>query len=111
MGKTGQDLGVVSRLLTPSLVLLIAELLIAHISPSSRKVIAHFPNIEDSSSTSSRDESSPAISLSPFVIAHFSGRAFSPTFSRANPSHAPICGEPISYGLSNPLYPYCFNET
>ncbi|KAH0885519.1 hypothetical protein HID58_061615 [Brassica napus] len=81
-GKTGQDLGVASRLLTPSLVLLIAELLIAHISPSSRKVIAHFPNIEDSSSTSSRDESFPAISLSiryrpllgKSIFAHFLSR-------------------------------------
>ncbi|KAH0929224.1 hypothetical protein HID58_014951 [Brassica napus] len=92
-GKTGEELGVASRLLTPSLVLLIAELPvphrlltplssyipIAHIFPSSRKVIAHFPNIEDSSSTSSRDESYPTLSLPPFVIAHFSGRAFLPT--------------------------------
>ncbi|CAN7136155.1 unnamed protein product, partial [Brassica rapa subsp. narinosa] len=94
-GKTGEELGVASRLLTPSLAgaeamkelpvphrlltPLSSYIPIAHIFPSSRKVIAHFPNIEDSSSTSSRDESYPTLSLPPFVIAHFSGRAFLPT--------------------------------
>ena len=69
------ELPVPHRLLTP----LSSYIPIAHIFPSSRKVIAHFPNIEDSSSTSSRDESYPTLSLPPFVIAHFSGRAFLPT--------------------------------